>query len=73
MSRLQRLEFRYLTPEELAEQEAPRCPSRPGPYSQAQCEFREGHVTPADEGHQNFHAGRTRAGYWKTWTTELVP
>jgi len=63
------LQFRYLTPAELAEQAKPRCPSRPSPRSQAQCEFPEGHTGTVADGGGIFHAGRTRAGYWRFWET----
>ena len=60
--------LRLLTPEEVAEREAPRCQSRPTPRSLARCEAREGH--PPDRHGKILHAGRTPRGYWKFWTTE---
>ena len=40
--------------------EVERCPARPGPRSTARCEEPLGHAL-------DFHAGRTRRGYWKLW------
>lgn len=61
------IEFRLLTPEEKARAGAPRCQSRPSPYSKARCESEDGH--PPERDGRVFHAGRTPGGYWKFWHT----
>jgi hypothetical protein len=63
--------FRLMTPEEVAEQEKPRCAAQPSRHSTARCEMPEGHRY--EDERENFHAGRTRGGYWKFWPVEEVP
>lgn len=50
------------------EEEPPRCGAQPSEHSTARCEMPQGHrYEPVLE---NFHAGRTRGGYWKFWPAE---
>lgn len=60
---MKRLEWRVLTD---AEQE--RCRAKPSPRSTARCEMPPGHkgVSVGAE----FHCGRTRGGYWKSWPVD---
>jgi hypothetical protein len=55
------LEWRIVTGYEQEE----RCEARPSKRSSARCEMPKDHkgVTLAAE----FHCGRTRRGYWKSW------
>lgn len=57
-----------MTEQEKAEEDRPRCRAQPSKYSTARCEMPEGHRYEDDR--ENFHAGRTRGGYWKFWPAE---
>jgi hypothetical protein len=59
------LTLRVVPPEEVAAEEANRCRAQPSPRSTARCEMPKDHRY--EDIRENFHAGRTRRGYWKFW------